>query len=198
MAVNWKKQTYQSLVTASYSQVLKPKLSKDEHLLKKRCEDIMQFLGPDSDSIMPRISSAGRIKLDKALTEVLSRLPQNDFDTVVSKIVFVFDDPDFNVYGLNAAAPTSPDNDLPRGVDTIVFFRLALTLSPKSLIGVIAHEIAHSFVSGTYNQEDEDLVDAKVREWGFKREQDALKVQSKSLAKSSPKKLNFSIPPRNL
>jgi phosphoribosyl-ATP pyrophosphohydrolase len=35
---------------------------------------------------------------------------------------------------------------------------------------LVAHEPAHSFVNGTVCKEDEELADAKVREWGFESE----------------------------
>jgi hypothetical protein len=194
MAVEWRKQTTQSLEVALFSQGLQRQMSEDELLLKNRFEDIMRFLGPDNNRILPPVFSAGRSKFDTALAEVLSRLPQDDFETVVSKVVIVLDNPEFNAFALNVAAPTSPDNIQEKGVDTIVFFRLAFSLSPKSLIALIAHEIAHSIVSGNDFLEDEALVNAKIREWGFGREQDCYEIEKKSFIGPNSQ-IDFSIPP---
>jgi hypothetical protein len=48
------------------------------------------------------------------------------------------------------------------------------------MIGLIAHEIAHSFVSSRDNATDEALADDKTREWGFEDELNCLELAKKA------------------
>jgi len=69
----------------------------------------------------------------------------------------------------------------PSGGDTIVFFRKCLDFAQEAMIGLIAHEIAHSFVRGRDNPEDETFADDKARQWGFGEELNCLALAKKAL-----------------
>jgi hypothetical protein len=108
----------------------------------------------ESDSIWPPVQSPARKKFNAAFREVLSRLPEEVFDQVQSEIVFVLEDPTVEYFAANVPAPPSGDVGGKLGMDTIVVFHTCLNFAREAMIGLIAHEIAHSFVGGTDNCED--------------------------------------------
>lgn len=158
--------------------------------LRARFEDIQNYLEND-DNFRPGTPST-HIKFDPVLREVLARLPQHVFDLVESNIIFVIEDPELEILALNVTAsnklPSNGGKDtLPReqAKDTIVVFRTTWPLSPQALIGLIAHEIAHSFVRGKNYPEDECLANKKARAWGFENELDQLKKEKKAPQRST-------------
>jgi hypothetical protein len=158
-------------------------MSEDDLAMVGRYESVIDLI--EGDRIWPVTVSVGRRTFGKALKEVLSRLPEEVFDRVEDEIGFVLEDPFLEMFAVNVPAPESPRGKL--GRDNIVFFQACLKFPLDALIGLIAHEIAHSFVSGNDYRTDEALVIAKAREWGFGSELDCLepaKVASRVEASS--------------
>jgi hypothetical protein len=113
----------------------------------------------------------------KALYEVLERLPEDVFAEVVANVYFVVEFEGLNLLATNApiiltCPPTPHSYNLK--VSNIIIFNRALELSHPSLVGLIAHEIAHSIHPGPEYHEDEKLADDTAREWGFAAELEAL------------------------
>lgn len=183
MRTKWNKQTFSSLKELWQNSEHRPGLA--EHVLARRgrYEDILRLI--ESDRIWPPVVSPGRRKFKAALCEVASRLPEEAFNQVESEIGFVVEDPSVEMLAVNVPAPPLPNGRGKRGIDTIVFFRECLNFAPDALIGVIAHEIAHSFVRGSDYLEDEALVDAKARKWGFGSELDCLARAKEALRNGS-------------
>ena len=157
MSIEWNKQSFQALKEVWQSGESNPDLSDREIALTARYEGIQCMV--ESDQIWPLIWTPARHKFSAAFREVFSRLPEEVFDQV-EEISFVLEDPEIDYFAANVPAP-------PSAADTIVFFRKCLNFAPEAMIGLIAHEIAHSFVRGRDNAEDEALVNDKAREWGF-------------------------------
>ncbi|MFC1762228.1 hypothetical protein ACFL6U_09110 [Planctomycetota bacterium] len=83
----------------------------------------------------------------QALVEVLMRLPDKVYDVVSRKVSFVVeDDQDLavNVSFSRSYPPTS--KKLTVSFDTIVIFHQPLTWPHTALVGLLAHELAHSIV----------------------------------------------------
>jgi predicted SprT family Zn-dependent metalloprotease len=57
-----------------------------------------------------------------------------------------------------------------------VIFHAALECSHKALVGLIAHEIAHGFVTQSDSRTDEKETDLQAIRWGFAEELEALQV----------------------
>jgi hypothetical protein len=174
--------TFLSLEKLYLNSELNAAMSEDELQLIARYGDIQNFV--EGDRIWPPVPSPSKQKFIKSLREVLSRLPSEEFDRVESEVAFVLENPEVNAFAMNVKAfpvvinpksPAGPDNIRKLGLDFIVVFRQSYKLSPNALIGLIAHEIAHSFVDGNQYVEDESLVYDKAREWGFGRELDCEK-----------------------
>jgi hypothetical protein len=161
-----------------------PGLSDSETALRARYEEIEYMV--ESDRIWPPVPSPARQKFNAAFREVLSRLPEEVFDQVQSEIGFVLEDPTVDLLAVNVPAP-SGDGGGKLGIDTIVFFRTCLNFAPEARIGLIAHEIAHSFVRGRDNREDEALANDKAREWGFGDELNCLALAKEALLGRLPK-----------
>ncbi len=133
-----------------------------------REEDISLIL--ESDRIFPPdVGRENRRRFIDALVQVLKRLPEDAFCYVELDVGFVVDDG----YALALNVPwsrTFPSLDGRRVTvryDQIVILRSAFQLSDKGLIGLIAHEIAHSLVDKDDHFENERAADALVTEWGF-------------------------------
>jgi hypothetical protein len=192
MNIEWNKQSYQSLKEFWQRHASGSDLSAREIALTSRCADIEAII--ESDQIWPHGFYDGKRQFMNALREVLSRLPQEDFDKVQSEVGFVLEDPAVDPFAVNIPAPTGPDRLSPGseskiGKDVVVFFRNCLRLSPDALIGLVAHELAHSFVNGEDDIEDEALVDAKARSWGFERETDCKEHEKKHFRNSPQPKV---------
>jgi hypothetical protein len=180
MSAEWKKQTFRSLQEFWENNDYKPGSSRYEVLaLTARYGDIQYMLG--RDRIWPPRVSAWSHKFRAALREVLSRLPQKMFDKVENEVGFVLEEPSTKMLAVNAYHPPLVDPTAESGTFTIVIFRSCMDLAQEALIGLIAHEIAHSFVCGKNYREDEKLVDDKAREWGFGPELECLEREKKRL-----------------
>jgi hypothetical protein len=149
----------------------------------------------ESDRIWPpTITSNSSHPFNKAFQDVLIRLPEQDYNKIVSHMRFVVEDPrilainvPFNHrVSLKLLESSKTQLSLPETldirVDTIVFFHSAMEFSHKALVGLIAHEIAHSFVNKPDYRSDEQAADAQSRKWGFQEEMEALQVEIQRLA----------------
>ena len=150
-----------------------------------REEDIVyDFL--ESDRIWPpQISSKRGHPFIKALIEVLRRLPNDIYEEVSEVIWFVIEDsqimamnvPFRRVYPSSCSA-------LEVRFDTIVIFHQALACPHNALIGLLAHELAHSIVSLREHKENEQAADDLVVQWGFSKELEASEAEQQKSASS--------------
>ena len=131
---------------------------------------------------------------NKALVEVLSRLPEEDYDEISSTIMFVVEPDGFlatNAPFGRFCPPSADGCDL--RFDTIVIFHPCFDYSHSALVGLLAHEIAHSFVRGQDYEADENAADQQVCKWGFEEELKALaaeQAKAKAAAEAQAKSNN--------
>ena len=59
--------------------------------------------------------------------------------------------------------------------DTIIIFHPTLSFSQEAQVGILAHEIAHSFNSEANYDDDEAAADDLVSKWGFANERELSK-----------------------
>jgi hypothetical protein len=123
----------------------------------------------------------------KALVEVLMRLPDHIYEVVEERIMFVVEDP--RIVATNAPfnrvyLPSPKDIDIHVQFDTIVIFHHALTYPHNALMGLLAHELAHSIVSLPEHKENEAAADDLVVQWGFSKEFEALEAERQKSANS--------------
>lgn len=148
-----------------------------------RQEDITyDFL--ESDRIWPFGLAPTSFK--QALREVLSRLPDDVYDVVSEQVWFVIEDSRIAAINVpfNRTYPTCP-NGLEIRFNTVVVFHQALIYPYKALVGLLAHEIAHCFVSEREHGPNEDATDALALSWGFDRELEALRVEHQKVIQKS-------------
>lgn len=116
-----------------------------------------------------------------ALIEVLKRLPEDVYDVVEGVASFVVADPHIAAVNVPFERVYPP---APKGIklrfDSIVFFESALSFPRKALLGLIAHELAHSLQSIPDYEADEREADALVVHWGFRDELQALRDAQKA------------------
>ena len=99
--------------------------------------------------------------------DVLTRLPDDAYEVVSDYVYFVVEDP--RIEAINVPFKQiypSLEGDLTVRIDTIVFFHPTLQYSNKALVGLIAHELAHSIVNHSDYQSDEKGADSQARHWG--------------------------------
>ena len=181
--VEWSRLEFRDLYTSWEASGDQLEASAYARELIARYGDIMNIV--KSDNIWPPTASSNQL-LAPALCEVLSRLPQEDFDFVESNVSFIVEDPKLTPLAFNVPAKGEMGRKI--GLDRIVFFESSWLLSPKALIGLVAHELAHSFVTGKDDTKDELLVNQRVCDWGFQDELICLqreKPQLKACANSS-------------
>ncbi len=136
-----------------------------------REDDIRRFL--EGDSIQPpswRIASRPFVG---PLIDVLKRLPDDIFDDEVEhRITFVVDVDDYYAVNvsLDEVVPPSQKRSYTVKKQVIVLYRSCWTLSPASLTGLIAHEIAHSVIELPDHHANEKAADDLIRTWGFEAE----------------------------
>ena len=133
----------------------------------------------ESDRIWPPLIGPDRSHpFVKALVDVLTRLPDDAYEAVEEFVYFVVEHPGFTA--VNVPFKRSYPS-LKGGVtirfDTIVIFHTALKYSLKALVGLIVHELAHSFVDNPDYQSDEQGADSQAMRWGFDKELDMLKME---------------------
>jgi hypothetical protein len=164
MRSHWRNQTFQSLMHGWENSEYECSRSYKTLALRNRFEDLMNMM--ERNRIWPPPVSSWSHRFRAALREVLSRLPQEVFDRVENEFNFVLEEPELEMLAATVPAPSQAPSR------TIVFFRGCLRFTPKALAGLIAHEIARTFVHEKYGRTDEILADNKAREWGFGAELD--------------------------
>ena len=134
----------------------------------------------------PSITSTRGHPFVIALVEVLKRLPDDAYYDVENYVSFVIEDSRFMAFNVpfKRIYPTPP-NGLEVRFDTIVIFHHALRYPSAALVGLIAHELAHSFGNHQEYKADEEAADVLVRQWGFDEELEALQVEQKKLMQIS-------------
>lgn len=139
-----------------------------------RYGNIMNYLG--NDRIWLPIPQA-QAKIIPCLCEVLARLPDDDFYTVDDKVFIIVQEDD--VLAWNVPLNRASSNE----ICTVIFFKSCTKLSATALIGLIAHELAHTFVdrAGADYKSDEDATNAKAQSWGFAFELDCLDTEQQLL-----------------
>ena len=143
-----------------------------------RQEDISyDFL--EGDKIWPPFIAPNRNHpFVKALVEVLERLPDDAHDKVAHQTSFVVEDHQVLATNVPFDRCYPPiQSELRVRFDIIVIFHAALDNSHKALVGLIAHELAHSFVTQSNYRTDETETDLQAIRWGFAEELEALKVE---------------------
>lgn len=137
-----------------------------------RLGDVDYFICSTERMWPPDIISDASHPMIAAIRETLERVPDDVFEVVEERVAFVVDDQVHR--GVNVPVSSSPE---PAFVVVIMSLWKKIK-SPKSRVGLVAHELAHCFVKGKDYAEDEALADALVREWGFGEELDTLRVEN--------------------
>lgn len=116
----------------------------------------------------------------EALIEVLKRLPDDAYDVVEDYVCFVVEDPQCLAINVpfRRDFSSSKNQKIKCRLDTIVLFERAFQYSHNALVGLIAHELAHSLQS---QQEeyvaDELATDELAIRWGFDKELQLLRSE---------------------
>ena len=115
----------------------------------------------------------------RPLKEVLKRLSDDVFECVETQIEFVVDVDDYLAVSVpfRDVVPPSSNSSHTINRDVIILFRSCWQLSHAALVGLIAHEIAHSITVLQDHHENEAAADAFAREWGFAKELNALDIE---------------------
>lgn len=142
--------------------------------------DVEYYL--ESDRIWPPTVWADRNHpFMVALREILERLPD--------EIIYELDTIQYIVESLDMIGVSVPfeqrvpiltggPDEVRFRLDTIVIFEKAFQYSPKALIGLLAHEVAHCFVDGSGgHKEEETSADETAISWGFSDEIQQLKSE---------------------
>ena len=144
-----------------------------------RSEDIQNYM--ESDSVWPALlNTPTRKRFNRALIEVLRRLPDDIFDTIEFSLGFVVQESDYraiNVPFKRVIPPHKQNYELK--MDQVVIFSNAFDLSDTALVGLIAHEIAHSVEDLSDHFQNELRADERVKEWGFEKELAELSLSRK-------------------
>jgi len=129
-----------------------------------RQEDIhCDFLG--NDRIWP--PNLAPPHFIEALFQVLERLPEDAYDEVDARVSFVVEVPGFIAYNVPFNPAYLPcAGSLEVRFDTIVVFHQALTLPQAALMGLLAHELAHTLVNKRDYSADEQAADDLAQQWG--------------------------------
>ncbi len=166
-------------------QLIDEDLTEEELMFLRRYEDVDRIV---TDKVWPPPGLVldphpFAVSFSAALREVLTRLPTQTLFKIGLQVNFIISARGIitalNVPVINKILPVNTDcgnkeNHLIR--HTIVFFELADQMDPVSLIGLIAHEIAHSFVEKPDHTANEKAADELVRKWGFGTELDKLRA----------------------
>jgi|GEM_PF-3552740 len=149
-----------------------------------RQEDIAyDFL--EGDRIWPL--GPAHVSFTRALKEVLSRIPDEAYSMIAAKVYFVVEDLRFaalNVPFNRLYPPCTRDHEVK--IDTIVVFHGALTYPYAALVGLLAHELAHSIAMEDNHLANEAAADKLVRQWGFSKELKALSFEQKKAMENKP------------
>jgi hypothetical protein len=178
MSIHWPQMTFSRLKAAWECPHATAHPDEEQAMLAGRFEDILNFV--ESDRIWPAVANSRR-KVTPALQEVLAKLPENEFEWVESNLQIVLDDPATDLLAVNVPPPDRATAEGSAGVCTVVFLRSSWKLSETALTGLVAHELAHSFVSGRDYAKDEQLTNEKARSWGFADELQVLAEEKRTL-----------------
>ncbi len=131
-----------------------------------REEDVEYFL--TGDHVWPPIVQCNiEHPVMKALREVLLRLPNDIFDEVDERIQFIVQEDSMLAVNVSYRQPIENANFR---LDTIVVYKRSFEYPHSALVGLVAHEIAHSFVDDKEYKINEEMTDKRAIEWGFKDE----------------------------
>lgn len=136
-----------------------------------RTEDV--FLYMQSDRVWPALlNTPTRQRFNLALVEVLRRLPDDIFDIVETDLGFVVQEPTYRAINVPYECVLPPsDKPIKFRIDQVVIFSNAFDdLSDPALVGLLAHEIAHSIEERRDHSANEAAADERVRAWGFEKE----------------------------
>jgi hypothetical protein len=118
----------------------------------------------------------------KALLEVLTRLPDDEYYIVESYVSFIVEVKEIMAANAPFVRTYFPGpGKIEVRFDTIVFFHTALGYSHKALVAIIAHELAHSIESHPDYKTDEQMADLMVHSWGFQEELESLRIETEKL-----------------
>ena len=111
-----------------------------------------------------------------ALVEVLKRLSDKDYDKVELRIGFVVESYQMRAVNVPFRQIVPPATQAACEVryDTIIVFASSLRLPHPALVGLLAHEIAHSCVEKDDHHDNEAAADQLATSWGFGQELQAL------------------------
>lgn len=139
-------------------------------------QDSINFIMETDKIWPPDVTSSNDLKVKrflKRLRATLERLPQDIFDVVEQTVSFIIDT---GALAINVPVPASD-----RGQTNIIIYERSLSFSEAALVGLCAHEIAHSIIEYPDHRINEELADRKVMEWGFSEELEALEREKKIL-----------------
>ncbi len=109
--------------------------------------------------------------------ELLERLPDDAYNVVANQTSFIVETPQFLAINVPFERSYPPLKSVLRvRLDTMVIFHVALDYPHKALVGLIAHELAHSFVTQSDYRTDEKETNLQALRWGFAEELEALQV----------------------
>ena len=159
------------MTEADFPGRIRTELSDKEAADKTRKEDINYYMW--SDRIWP--PGLAPPSFNKALCQVLARIPEDEFQEICESVWFIVYNPDI------LAANVPFEQIYPSHSDvwkvkfyTIVIYHEALDFPHSALMGLLVHELAHCFVRERDYFADEEATDALVELWGFKDELKAL------------------------
>ena len=141
-------------------------LGEQEIALCGRYEHIQNYLSGDWAL---HGTNLVRAKYLEPMQELLVRLPENAFDALTDQTNFYFEDPRINTLGVSVQNHRFRRSEVGKeeACFTVIIFKAAANLSSEAVIGLLAHEFAHSFVTVFDDSENERLTNEKLREWGF-------------------------------
>ena len=109
----------------------------------------------------------------KAIKEVLLRLPEDEFYEVESYVQVIIEDQESLAFNVSFNRPIER-------LDTIVIYERSFKMSHKALVGLLAHELAHTFVDEKEHFKNEAAVNELARSWGFTEE---IKILDREITK---------------
>ena len=140
--------------------------STSDPAIRSRYEDIQNYL-------MGEWALCGtgsvRKRYELPMREFLVRLPEEAFHVLIDETNFYFEDPTLQAVGVNVRnrCIREPSSGKEFECFTIIIFKAAYYFDDEAIIGLIAHEFAHSFVDDPDHSENERLTNLKLAEWGY-------------------------------
>ena len=108
----------------------------------------------------------------KALDEVLSRLPDDVYEKISSRYVFVCEHPGWPIINVPFCQEYPPSaNSYKVRLNIIVLFHSCLAYPHSALVGILAYEIALRYVEEEKDAvADWKVIEERLRNWGFGEE----------------------------